>query len=307
MVARSTAHGQRRSAALCPAQTFAQETEILLRSRLRAYSLICLAMLCFFFVLSLFTDNLLLLGIRFLILLVIAICHAIVRRKGWLQPGRLRVLELVILFATVAQLTMMMAARMLHFAAVGDPITLAAVQQGYMGAWVLLVLTYGLFIPIPWRRAAALLLPVGFVPGLLSYVLARARGDVASMFIKDQAPEFVVLPIVAAVVAVYAAHTIYRIRETAFEGRRFGQYVLGEQIGGGGMGQVYRADHVLLKRPCHQGHSSGIGKSTSRPLPASRPRCEPRPSCRTLTRSRSMILGGPATAPGITSWSCCAA
>ncbi len=233
-----------------PAQTFAEETAILLRSRLRAYSLICLVLLCFFFVLSLFTDNLLLLGIRFAILLVIAGCHAFVRSSRGPTAGQLRTVELVILFSTVVQLAMMMAARIIHLAQAGDPITLAAVQQGYMGAWVLLVLTYGLFIPIPRHRAAALLLPVGFVPGLLLYILAWARPDLASFFAKDQAPEFVVLPIAAAVVAVYAAHTIYRIRETAFAGRRFGQYLLSEQIGSGGMGQVFRADHLLLKRPC---------------------------------------------------------
>jgi serine/threonine-protein kinase len=72
----------------------------------------------------------------------------------------------------------------------------------------------------------------------------------ASLFAQDQAREFVYLPVVAAVVAVYAAHAFYRIRETAFAGRRFGQYLLIEQIGRGGMGQVYRAEHLLLKRPC---------------------------------------------------------
>ena len=165
---------------------------------------------------------------------------------------------MVILFSAVAQLTMMMVVRMLEYAQASDAISLAAVQQGYMGGWVLLVLTYGLFIPIAWRRAAALLLPVGFVPAVLLYGLAAARADVASLFAQDQAREFVLLPIVAAVVAVYAAHTIYRIRETAFEGRRFGQYVLIEQIGSGGMGQVYRAEHLLLKRPCRtEGDSLG--------------------------------------------------
>jgi serine/threonine-protein kinase len=232
------------------AQTFAEETALLLRSRLRAYSLICLVMLCFFFALSLFTDNLLLLGVRFAILAVVAACHAFARSKRLLTPGQLRTLEMLILFSAVAQLTMMMAVRMLHYAAAGDAVNLAAVQQGYMGGWVLLVLTYGLFIPIPWRRAAALLLPVGFVPGILLYALTWVRKDMESFLAQDQSPEFALLPITAAAVAVYAAHTIYRIRETAYEGRRFGQYALIEQIGSGGMGQVYRAEHLLLKRPC---------------------------------------------------------
>ena len=71
-----------------PAQTFAEETALLLRSRLRAYSLICLVLLGFFFVLSLFTDNLLLLGMRFVILVVVAVCHAFARSRRLLTPGQ---------------------------------------------------------------------------------------------------------------------------------------------------------------------------------------------------------------------------
>ncbi len=55
--------------------------------------------------------------------------------------------------------------------------------------------------------------------------------------------------LVFATVAVIASHTLYSLRKTVHKAKRLGNYVIQRQLGKGGMGEVFVAQHSLIRRP----------------------------------------------------------
>jgi len=117
------------------------------------------------------------------------------------------------------------------------------------GICALGIVAYGVLIPNTWRRCAT-------VVGVMA--LASFLPDIVNLLRFDVAAS-AAMPFLSAkvgIVAIFAALSVfgsYRIElsETAARAAtQLGQYLIRERLGSGGMGEVYMAEHQLLRRPC---------------------------------------------------------
>jgi serine/threonine-protein kinase len=150
---------------------------------------------------------------------------------------------------------------MLLYSRHDDPMMAQLTMKNFVLLTAILILTYGLYVPKSWRRAALVVGPLALLP--FATLLALYLRDPEAMRWLGEGwrrnpytPRVRLLGfdamilLMLAVGSTFGARMMSRLRREAAEARQLGQYRLRRRIGTGGMGEVYLAEHQLLKRPC---------------------------------------------------------
>ncbi|MDB4494526.1 serine/threonine protein kinase [Pseudomonadales bacterium] len=194
-----------------------------------------------------------------LIAFVISLTAAVILyRNQNLSLLQIRIAELLVM-ANVGLLAIDLDIRMTcNVVEAGKPnmsTMLASINNWNYVTWSLIIFIYGVFMPNRWQRAACVLLPMAAAPYLVTeltaVIVAEQYGkNIQDLMHNDLLGRPLSPPLIAACISIFAAHTIHGARTSAFQARRLAQYRLIDLIGEGGMGRVYKAEHLLLKRSC---------------------------------------------------------
>jgi serine/threonine-protein kinase len=234
------------------------DTARVLQARLRILTILGLAVLALMWASIEFSSLRFLAsaGMRMVFLTVILLQAGMIAAVWWrsdLSLLRLRIIEIagVVLFLAIEGTDLWNSLTADDFKRfLSDP-----VQQAYFGhsmsvSWIFGIVSYGMFIPNTGRRCALMVGLFLAVPIAVTLAAGRSDSGRGEALFGPYLFSFLLSVGVAAVLAIFSSGRQSMLREEAFAARQLGQYQLKRKLGAGGMGEVYLAEHQLLRRRC---------------------------------------------------------
>ena len=129
----------------------------------------------------------------------------------------------------------------------GDLGTISGVFENLIG-FICILLLRSLIVPSTVKRTLLCGLLM-CVPTILGVAFGPHRFDDQSLSWITMVGFGVNWSVIALLFSCVASAVLYGLRREVRDARRLGQYTLGEKLGEGGMGVVYRASHAMLRRP----------------------------------------------------------
>jgi len=228
------------------------EASSLLQRRLRAATLALMFAFGAYFVRSLLLGQSAL-PVAYVVTLII-LAGGLAALRSPLPTRTLRIMEVGIFWLAAAYLIVIEYAALLDLARQGDAAALTVLGKRFVAYAFVLSVTYSMLIPNTWTRATRVIIPLAMAP-IWSILLLRLTHPEVGRYTRqvatfEQSSDNVLFLLLGATLAIFGTHVINALREEAREARQLAQYRLGERLGAGVMGEVFRAEHRLLKRPC---------------------------------------------------------
>jgi tRNA A-37 threonylcarbamoyl transferase component Bud32 len=132
----------------------------------------------------------------------------------------------------------------IYFRMGSTPVSFPVVNQ-----WSLLAGLYGILIPNTWRRGA-LMLGATMLVAVATFAVAAAYNQPLRPYALGNVVYCFAIVGVFGGAGLFIGLKFQALRAAIFDAKQVGQYRLIELVGRGAMGEVYLAQHRLLRRPC---------------------------------------------------------
>jgi hypothetical protein len=158
-------------------------------------------------------------------------------------------------------------------------------------ALIVTVMIRAILVPSRPRRTL-ILSALAFLPTVVVCILRHHPTTLLPGFSEAYQKQYMTLntilwSVLGTTLATITSRVTYGLRKQVAEANELGQYILEEKIGGGGMGEVWRARHRLLIRPAIPS-CSYAASSAKRARP---PRSSRRTRCSSTTSAPPMMAG----------------